>query len=73
MTVDEYASSVDAILKRFGGSYATPSGHSLTDYHYSCAYPPIIIPYPEQLTPEQRRVIIERLKKKYSYGLPERC
>ena len=68
MTPEEYQARADALLKRLGGTYAAPSGWMKEGLQFSCRETPvpIYIPFPESLEDdEQRRIVMERLERKY--------
>jgi hypothetical protein len=65
MTEDEYKTAITALLKRLGGSYEAPSGFLEDGLSFSCVFPPIEIPNPSTLTPEQRQVLINRFNKRF--------
>jgi hypothetical protein len=67
MTESEYKAFFTRLLEKFGGSFDAPSGWGGDGkiLHFSCTLPPIDVPIAEALSPEQRRVIVERARAQY--------
>jgi hypothetical protein len=65
MTEAEYKAFFERVLKKFGGSYDLPSGWLENGLSFSCKLPPILVPFPEKLSPEQRSLIVARAKAQY--------
>lgn len=66
LSADEYNARWDRLLRRFGGSLATPSGWADKGNYHSCARPQILVPHPERLTAEEREIIMEAAEQKYA-------
>lgn len=67
MTESEYEAFFSRLLKKFGGSLSAPSGWGGGGdvLHFSCTHPPIEVPIASKLSPEQRRVVVARMRKQY--------
>ena len=67
MTEDEYTQFFEQLLRAHGGSLDSPSGwgEDGKTLYYSCTMPPIDVPLASTLDHAQRKVIVERARKKY--------
>ena len=67
MTETEYKQFFERLLNKFGGSLNTPSGWGGGGnvLYFSCTRPPLDVPMPDHLSPEQRQVIVDRARAKY--------
>jgi hypothetical protein len=66
MTESDYKAFFTRLLSSFGGSYDAPTGWGEGVWYFSCARPPIVVPIPEMISAEQRRVIVEHAKAKFN-------
>jgi hypothetical protein len=67
MSIEEYERYFQELTMSFGSSYMQPSGADRNGLYFSCAKPPIYVPYPENLTAEQRRIVVERAAQQYAF------
>ncbi len=66
LSIDEYNARWEKLLRRLGGSLATPSGWAEKGNYHSCARPQIFVPHPEKLTAVEREIIMLAAEQKYA-------
>jgi hypothetical protein len=64
MDCNEFIDELNRLLSPYGGNYSRPSGWLADGLAFSCVLPPIVIPFPENLSDSQREVVIRGLKSK---------
>ncbi len=65
MTEDDYKTEIGKLLKTLGGSYLTPCGWSENSWFFNCDIKTIEVFMPHLLTPEQRQVVVDQMRKRY--------
>ncbi len=66
MTECEYKAFFKRLLSSFGVSYDAPTGWGEGVWYFSCARSSVVVPIPETINAEQRRVIVERAKARFN-------
>jgi len=67
MDEEEYISRIDAVLRKFGGSYDRPSGWQNAEgaMSFSCAPAVIIVPLPQNISVQGRVEIVRRIEARF--------